>query len=128
MCVCALGLTKMSVFVRKTEQVWECKRHVEGGGEVASKLQKKLIKNEKRERKEEEEEVGQRRQEWTEVGGGWREWGRVGGEKQEEQGKEWREGSSFLLKTGGQTVRNWLGLQGVKERFKEKNDKEQINR
>ncbi len=22
----------LSVFVRKTERVWECKRHVEGGG------------------------------------------------------------------------------------------------
>lgn len=63
------GVSQKRVFVRKTEQeVWECKRHVEGGGEVASKLQKKLIKNEKRER--EEEEVGQRRQEWTEVGDG----------------------------------------------------------
>lgn len=40
------------------------------------------------------------------------------------EGKEWkeggREGSSVLLKTGGQTVCNWLGPQGLKERFKER--------
>lgn len=60
------------MFVRKPERVWECKRHVEGGAGVrgvASKLQKKLIKNEKRDRRE---RGGEGRREWTEaVGGGW---------------------------------------------------------
>lgn len=35
-----------------------------------------------------------------------------------------REGSSVLLKTGGQTVCNWLGPQGLKERFKERRERE----
>lgn len=38
------------VCVRTTGCVWECRRHV--GGKVGSKLQKKLIKNEKRQRRE----------------------------------------------------------------------------
>lgn len=86
----------------------------EGEG-VASKLQKKLIKNEKRERRE-------RRQEWTEtVGGGQR------GERKREEKRRGRigerEGSSVLLKAGGQTVCNWLGPQGLKERFKERRER-----
>ena len=52
MCVCVQeSCTNECVFVRNTGRVWECKRHVGGG--VASKLQKKLIKKEKRERMEE---------------------------------------------------------------------------
>lgn len=43
-----------------------------------------------------------------------------GNKKGVKQGKEQREESSVLLKTGGQTVGNWLGLQGLKERFKER--------
>lgn len=85
----------------------------EGRG-VASKLQKKLIKNEKRDRRE---GGGEGRREWTEaVGGGWS--GREG-----EKEKKRREGSSVLLKTGGQTVCNWLGPQGLKERFKERRER-----
>lgn len=44
---------------------------------------------------------------------------REGGEKR----KKRREGSSVLLKTGGQTVCNWLGPQGLKERFKERRER-----
>ena len=54
-------------------------------------------------------------------GWGWTE-GESGRNKRK-VGKEWREGSSVLLKTGGQTVRNWLGLQGLKERFKERRER-----
>lgn len=52
------------VCVRTTGCVWECRRHV--GGKVGSKLQKKLIKNEKRQRREDgsEERGGP---EWTEA-------------------------------------------------------------
>ena len=95
---------------------------------VASKLQKKLIKNEKRERRE----GGEGRREWTEaVGGGQRGEENIEDEKKGgEEGKEWKEGSSVLLKTGGQTVCNWLGPPGLTERFKERRegDREQINR
>lgn len=52
---------------RKTGRVWECRRHV--GGKVGSKLQKKLIKNEKRQRREDgREERGERsgrKQRWV---------------------------------------------------------------
>lgn len=41
--------------------MWECKRHVGWGG-VVSKLQKKLIKNEKK-----GTEGGEERREWTEA-------------------------------------------------------------
>lgn len=37
--------------------------------------------------------------------------------------KVWKEGSSVLLKTGGQTVCNWLGPQGLKKRFKERRER-----
>lgn len=57
--------------------------------------------------------------EWTEaVGGGRRGREKEGGENKRRNGR--REGSSVLLKTGGQTVCNWLGPQGLKERFKER--------
>lgn len=46
---------------------------------------------------------------------GWREG--AGG-----KGGREREGCSVLLKTGGQTVCNWLGPQGLKERFKERRE------
>ena len=100
---------------------------------VASKLQKKLIKNEKRERK------GGRRGKtgvdgssrgWTEGGGKHRRRRRRRKKREREEAKEWKEGSSVLLKTGGQTVCNWLGPPGLTERFKERRegDREQINR
>ncbi len=96
---------------------------------VASKLQKKLIKNEKRERRRE----ARRRRGKTGVDGssrGWTEGGERGRKTERKEGKEWKEESSVLLKTGGQTVCNWLGPQGLKERFKERRerDREQINR
>lgn len=43
-------------------------------------------------------------------------------EKKGGEGMERGEGSSVLLKTGGQTVYNWLGPQGLKERFKERRE------
>lgn len=56
-----------------------------------------------------------------------------GGEENREkkEGKVWKEESSVLLKTGGQTVCNWLGPQGLKKRFKEsgrEGGRGQINR
>lgn len=83
--------------MRKTERVWECKRHVEGGGGVASKLQKKLIKNEKRER---EEEVGQGRREWTEVGGRMEGEGKRGRKKEKRKGKKSRREKQFFIENG----------------------------
>lgn len=58
---------------------------------------------------------------WTEGG---RERGRKTGRKKKKEGKVWKEGSSVLLKTGGQTVCNWLGPQGLKKRFKERRERE----
>lgn len=75
---------------------------------------------------------GEGRREWTEAVVG----GQRGREREENREKKerkvWKEGSSVLLKTGGQTVCNWLGPQGLKKRFKERREREgdrgQINR
>lgn len=96
-----------------------------GRGGVTSKLQKKLIKNEKREGAE----GGEGRRERTEAAVGGRRGERKRGRKTGE--KVWKEGGSVLLKTGGQTVCNWLGPRGLKKRFKERRvegDRGQINR
>lgn len=53
---------------------------------------------------------------------GWTEGGKGGGIRRRGRNGE-REGSSVLLKTGGQTVCNWLGPQGLKERFKERRER-----
>lgn len=106
-----------------------------GDGGVTSKLQKKLIKNEKKERRGEREGGGGGGVGEAGVDGsscGWTE-GRRGREKQGEENGEkvWKEGGGVLLKTGGQTVCNWLGPRGLKERFKERRvegDRGQINR
>lgn len=63
-----------------------------------------------------------RKQSWVDRGGE-REGGKQG-EKKKKEGKVWKEGSSVLLKTGGQTVCNWLGPQGLKKRFKERRERE----
>lgn len=73
---------------------------------------------------EEEEARSGRKQLWLDGGGRER-----GGGKQGE--KVWKEGGGVLLKTGGQTVCNWLGPRGLKKRFKERRvegDRGQINR
>lgn len=65
---------------------------------------------------------GEGRREWTEAVVG----GQRGREREENKGggrKVWKEGSSVLLKTGGQTVCNWLGPQGLKKRFKERRER-----
>lgn len=58
---------------------------------------------------------------------GWTRGKREGGKYKKKGGEGMeggREGSSVLLKTGGQTVCNWLGPQGLKERFKERRERE----
>lgn len=68
-----------SELARKTGRVWECRRHV--GGKVGSKLQKKLIKNEKKPR-EGGWKGGEGRLEWTEAAvGGWGGGRKMGGER-----------------------------------------------
>lgn len=97
-----------------------------GRGGVTSKLQKKLIKNEKREGAE----GGEGRLERTEAAVGGRRGEKKGGGRKTGE-KVWKEGGSVLLKTGGQTVCNWLGPRGLKKRFKERRvegDRGQINR
>lgn len=64
-------MTHFGGLASKTGRVWECRRHA--GGKVGSKLQKKLIKNEKSQRREDgREERGDwsgRKQRWVEEGG-----------------------------------------------------------
>lgn len=61
---------------------------------------------------------------------GWTEGGSERGRGKQGE-KVWKEGGGVLLKTGGQTVCNWLGPRGLKKRFKERRvegDRGQINR
>lgn len=63
------------------------------------------------------------REEEREDGSGRKQSGVDGEGGRGEKKKKRREGSSVLLKTGGQTVCNWLGPQGLKERFKERRER-----